>query len=134
MGRPDVVPHLVTVVGLSFPSGHSMAVVVIYLTLGALLARFAARRRIRVYVIAISLSLTFRISITRVCLGVHYPTDVLAGWAARGAAMDRSRRHVQRPDRHADRAMSAGPPVLGAGLIVVDHGKRAEGRDTECTE
>jgi undecaprenyl-diphosphatase len=80
--RPDIVPHLVTVEGLSFPSGHSMAAAVIYLTLGALLARFAARRRIRVYVIAISLGLTFLIGITRVCLGVHYPTDVLAGWAA----------------------------------------------------
>ena len=80
--RPDVVPHLVTVEGLSFPSGHSMAAAVIYLTLGALMARFAARRRIRVYVIAISLGLTGFIGITRVCLGVHYPTDVLAGWAA----------------------------------------------------
>ena len=81
-GRPDIVPHLVTVEGLSFPSGHSMAAAVIYLTLGALLARFAARRRLRIYVIAISLGLTFLIGITRVCLGVHYPTDVLAGWAA----------------------------------------------------
>jgi undecaprenyl-diphosphatase len=80
--RPDVVPHLVTVEGLSFPSGHSMAAAVIYLSVGALLARFAARRRIRVYVIAASFGLTFLIGITRVCLGVHYPTDVLAGWAA----------------------------------------------------
>jgi undecaprenyl-diphosphatase len=79
--RPDVVPHLVTVEGLSFPSGHSMAATVIYLTLGALLARFAVRRRIRVYVIGVSLGLTVLIGITRVCLGVHYPTDVLAGWA-----------------------------------------------------
>jgi len=81
-GRPAVVPHLVTVQGLSFPSGHSMASAVIYLTLGALLARFAARRRIRVYVIAVSFGLTFLIGVTRICLGVHYPTDVLAGWAA----------------------------------------------------
>ena len=80
--RPDVVPHLVTVEGLSFPSGHSMASTVIYLTLGALLARFAARRRIRVYVLTVSLCLTFLIGITRVCLGVHYPSDVLAGWSA----------------------------------------------------
>jgi undecaprenyl-diphosphatase len=80
--RPAVVPHLVTVEGLSFPSGHSMAAAVVYLTLGALLARFAARRRLRVYVIAVSLALTFLIGATRVCLGVHYPTDVLAGWAA----------------------------------------------------
>jgi undecaprenyl-diphosphatase len=80
--RPGVVPHLVTVEGLSFPSGHSMAAAVIYLTLGALLARFAARRRVRAYVVGVSLLLTFLIGITRVCLGVHYPTDVLAGWAA----------------------------------------------------
>jgi undecaprenyl-diphosphatase len=80
--RPGVVPHLVTVEGLSFPSGHSMAAAVIYLTLGALMARFAARRRVRAYVVGISLLLTLLIGITRVCLGVHYPTDVLAGWAA----------------------------------------------------
>jgi undecaprenyl-diphosphatase len=81
-GRPAIVPHLVTVEGLSFPSGHSMAAAVVYLTLGALLARFATRRRLRVYVIAVSLGLTFLIGTTRVCLGVHYPSDVLAGWAA----------------------------------------------------
>jgi undecaprenyl-diphosphatase len=79
--RPDIVPHLVRVEGHSFPSGHSMAAAVIYLTLGALLARFAARRRIRVYIVGISLLLTVLIGITRVYLGVHYPSDVLAGWA-----------------------------------------------------
>jgi undecaprenyl-diphosphatase len=79
--RPDIVPHLVTATSLSFPSGHSMVALVIYLTLGALLARFVARRRVRVYVIAISLGLTSIIGMTRICLGVHYPTDVLAGWA-----------------------------------------------------
>jgi undecaprenyl-diphosphatase len=81
-GRPDVVPRLIQVNSLSFPSGHSMVALVIYLTLGALLARFATRRRVRVYVIANALSLTFLIGVTRICLGVHYPTDVLAGWSA----------------------------------------------------
>jgi undecaprenyl-diphosphatase len=80
--RPDVVPHLVSVGSLSFPSGHSMLAAVIYLTLGALLARFAARRRIRTYCIAVSLLLTFLVGITRLYLGVHYPSDVLAGWSA----------------------------------------------------
>src|SRR5262249_31076458 len=51
-GRPDVVPPLVHVNGLSFPSGHSMVALVVYVTLGALLARFATRRRVRVYLIA----------------------------------------------------------------------------------
>jgi undecaprenyl-diphosphatase len=80
-GRPNIVPHLVHVNGLSFPSGHSTEAMVIYLTLGALLARFAARRAVRVYLVVNALALTFLIGVTRVCLGVHYPTDVLAGWA-----------------------------------------------------
>jgi undecaprenyl-diphosphatase len=80
--RPDIVPHLVTVGSLSFPSGHSMLAVVTYLTLGALMARFAKRRRVRMYCIGVSLMLAFVIGVTRVYLGVHYPTDVLAGWSA----------------------------------------------------
>jgi undecaprenyl-diphosphatase len=51
--RPDVVPHLVAVTSSSFPSGHSMLAAIVYLTLGALLARFAARRRTRVYMLTV---------------------------------------------------------------------------------
>jgi undecaprenyl-diphosphatase len=80
-GRPDIVPHLVHVSSLSFPSGHSVEAMVIYLTLGALLARFAVRRVVRVYLIVNALTLTLLIGVTRICLGVHYPTDVLAGWS-----------------------------------------------------
>jgi len=53
-----------------------------YLTLGALLARFAARRRTKVYLITVALFATFVVGISRVYLGVHYPGDVLAGWCA----------------------------------------------------
>ena len=80
--RPSIVPHLVMVRSHSFPSGHSISTAVIYLTLGALLARFAAHRRSRIYVISLSLGVTFLVGVTRVYLGVHYPSDVLAGWAA----------------------------------------------------
>jgi undecaprenyl-diphosphatase len=79
--RPDVVPHIVSVTSPSFPSGHSMLAAVVYLTLGALLARFGERRRVRTYFIAVALLLTGLIGSSRVYLGVHYPTDVLAGWA-----------------------------------------------------
>ena len=79
-GRPDVVPHLAIVTSPSFPSGHATVAAVIYLTLGALLARFTERRRTRVYLVVLALSLTFLVGVSRLYLGVHYPTDVVAGW------------------------------------------------------
>jgi undecaprenyl-diphosphatase len=78
--RPEVVPHIVSVISPSFPSGHSMLAAVVYLTLGALLARVAERRRVRTYFITAALLLTGLVGGSRVYLGVHYPTDVLAGW------------------------------------------------------
>jgi undecaprenyl-diphosphatase len=83
--RPDVVPHLVEVQSMSFPSAHAFNSAVIYLTLGALLARAETRRPVRLYIICTALFLTVVIGISRVYLGVHYPSDVLAGWCA-GAA------------------------------------------------
>lgn len=80
--RPQIIPHLAPVVSASFPSGHSMLSSVVYLTLGALLARTVAQRREKIYCIAVALFLTILIGFSRVYLGVHYPTDVLAGWSA----------------------------------------------------
>jgi undecaprenyl-diphosphatase len=80
--RPDAALHLVDVRSSSFPSGHSMASSIFYLTMGALLARTAKRRREKTYFVCSALLLTFLIGFSRVYLGVHYPTDVLAGWSA----------------------------------------------------
>ncbi|MCB5204955.1 phosphatase PAP2 family protein [Neorhizobium sp. T786] len=80
--RPEIVPHLVEVHDLSFPSGHAMLSAVTYLTLGALLSRAQPSRITRLYLIGVAVFLTFIIGLSRVYLGVHYPTDVLGGWCA----------------------------------------------------
>lgn len=79
--RPDLVPHEAYVYTSSFPSGHSMMSAVTYLTLGALLARVLPRRRTKLLVIACALVVTALTGASRVYLGVHWPTDVVAGWA-----------------------------------------------------
>jgi undecaprenyl-diphosphatase len=83
--RPDLVARLVEVNTSSFPSGHATLAAVTYLTLGALLSRVEARRRAKIYVLMVAVVLTVLIGVSRIYLGVHWPTDVLAGWCV-GAA------------------------------------------------
>ncbi|RPF70522.1 phosphatase PAP2 family protein [Aurantiacibacter spongiae] len=78
--RPEIVPHLVDVSSASFPSGHSMNSAIVYLTLAVLVARGQEQRRLQVYLIGAAVMLVLLIGCTRVYLGVHWPSDVLAGW------------------------------------------------------
>jgi undecaprenyl-diphosphatase len=64
----------------SFPSGHSMISTALYLTLATMIARALPTRRLRIFTIAVGAFLALMIGTSRLYLGVHYPTDVLAGW------------------------------------------------------
>ncbi|MBD3728591.1 MAG: phosphatase PAP2 family protein [Sphingomonadales bacterium] len=83
--RPEVVPHLVEVNSLSFPSGHSLNSAIVYLTLAVLIARSFEERSARVFTITVAAILVLTIGFSRLYLGVHYPSDVLGGWTL-GAA------------------------------------------------
>lgn len=80
--RPDLVPHGTKVSSSSFPSGHSMMSALCFLTLGALLANMRRERDLKIFFLSVSIFLTVLVGMSRIYLGVHYPTDVLAGWLA----------------------------------------------------
>jgi undecaprenyl-diphosphatase len=82
--RPELATE-VKVFTASFPSGHAMLSAVSFLTLGALLAQGSADTRVKAYIAALAIILTVAVGTTRVYLGVHHATDVLAGWCVGSA-------------------------------------------------
>jgi undecaprenyl-diphosphatase len=83
--RPDAAFHATVASGYSFPSGHAMMSAVVFLTLSALAARLARQTRVRLYVMGLGCLLSGMVGLSRMYLGVHWLSDVAAGWAA-GAA------------------------------------------------
>ncbi len=120
--RPELVPHGSVVYTTSFPSGHSTLAAATYLTLAALLARVYARRTVKAYLFAAAAFVTFLVGASRVYLGVHWPTDVLAGWSI-GAAwalvcwllMRRLQREGRVEDEGAADVEAAEPGTTSAG-------------------
>ena len=83
--RPDLVPHGMEVFTASFPSGHATMSAIAYLTLATLIARVDRNRRVKALMLFLGVSTTILVGVSRVYLGVHWPSDVLAGWCI-GAA------------------------------------------------
>lgn len=78
--RPTIVTAIDPPGDESFPSGHSMISSALYPTIAALIARALPTRRLRIFTVVVGVFMAGMIGISRLYLGVHYPTDVLAGW------------------------------------------------------
>jgi undecaprenyl-diphosphatase len=76
--RPDLETHLVLVKTSSFPSGHATSSMIFYLTLALVLTANTRWHRVAA---AGAILLSFLIGLSRVMLGVHWPSDVIGGWA-----------------------------------------------------
>jgi len=83
--RPDLVPHHARILTNSFPSGHAATAAMAHLTIGAFIARNCARPRFKALALGSACALTFLVGVSRVYLGVHWPTDIVAGWTLGGS-------------------------------------------------
>lgn len=78
--RPQIVPHLTEAGGESFPSGHSFSAAVVYIGMALAFAALSRRQSVRLTVIGFAMALSAMVAWSRVLLGVHFPSDVVAGW------------------------------------------------------
>lgn len=83
--RPDIVPHLGGFAGASFPSSHAMLSLAVYGMLAIAIGRITMSNGLRWLMYAVAVALAAVIGFSRLYLGVHWPTDVMAGWFIGGA-------------------------------------------------
>ena len=83
--RPPAAYQAVETLNASFPSGHALLSTVFYLSLGVMLTRAFPRKRLKAFVLGVAGLLAILVGLTRVYLGAHWASDVLAGWSV-GAA------------------------------------------------
>jgi undecaprenyl-diphosphatase len=95
--RPSLLEPVIVEHGFSFPSGHSALGMVAYGVLAVVVSRSGLPRAVRVAILVALGALVGLIGLSRIWLGVHYPTDVLAGWTA-GAVVVLLYAAVTRPE------------------------------------
>ena len=78
--RPQIVPHLTEAGGESFPSGHSFSAAVVWIGMAIAFAALSKRHSVRYTIIGAAMLLSAGVAWSRVMLGVHFPSDVVAGW------------------------------------------------------
>jgi len=110
--RPPAAYRAVETLNASFPSGHALLATVFYLSVGVMLTRAFPRRRLKVFVLAVAVLLAMLVGLSRVYLGAHWATDVLAGWcvgAAWAMALWLAAYAVERRQRAAHAALQDAP-------------------------
>ena len=107
--RPQIVPHLMEAGGMSFPSGHSFNAALVYIAIALAFATFSRRRRTRWTIIGAAVLLSMLVAWSRVWLGVHFPTDVIAGWLGGAGWAFLAEALLQRPAHALAQSTSARP-------------------------
>lgn len=78
--RPDIFPHGTLVSSMTFPSGHTFTGAVTYLTIAFLIYQLEIKPQLKIFAFCTAIFVSFWIGISRLYLGVHWPSDVIASW------------------------------------------------------